>query len=45
MSSLNPRGGGGGGIKNIVKNTEGWLYSLESGILAGKRYFRVLKKY
>ena len=29
----------------MVKNTGGWLDSLGSGILVGKRYFGVLQKY
>ena len=36
----NPTGGGG---HSIVKNTGGWLDSLGSGILVGKRYFGVLQ--
>ena len=40
-------GGGGGGGGSIVKEYErgGWLDSLESGILVGKRYFGILQKY
>ena len=36
------------GDRSIVKNTgggAGWLDSLGSGILVGKRYFGVLQKY
>ena len=36
-----PEGGGG---HSIIKNTGGWLNSLGSGILVGKRYFGVLQK-
>ena len=32
-----------GGGHSIVKNTEGWLDNLESGILVGKRYFGFFK--
>ena len=38
-TGLNPGG------HSIVKNTGGWLDSLGSGILVGKRYFGVLQKY
>ena len=41
---LMPKGGGGGG-GSIVKSRGGWLYSLGSEILVGKRYFGVLQKY
>ena len=34
-----------GGGYSIVNNTGGWLDSLGSGILVGKRYFGVLQKY
>ena len=33
------------GGHSIIKNTGGWLNSLGSAILVGKRYFGVLQKY
>ena len=34
-----------GGGDSVVNNRGGWLDSLGSGILVGKRYFGVLQKY